>query len=354
MKKKITFLFLSCLLALLPARTLADAVAYAQYDEATKTLTFRYGDFTPDGKTSWDVGDTRFNYNTLAWKDYSTSITKVVFDTSFSEARPTDCNWWFYNCGNLTTIVGMENLNTSEVTGMALMFMGCSSLTSLDVSHFNTEKVTSMNTMFAGCRKLTSLDVSNFNTENVTNMTQMFNVCSSLTSLDLSNFNTEKVTTMASMFFACTSLASLNLSSFNTEKVTNMYCMFQSCRALTSLDLSSFNTGNVTIMSQMFNGCSGLTTIYCNGTWTADKSDNMFNNCTSLKGAVAYDASKVDASMANPETGYFTRKIPDGIQAVGAGEAGNAPWYDLNGRRLQGAPTQQGVYIHGGRKVWVR
>ena len=32
----------------------------------------------------------------------------------------------------------------------------------------------------------------------------------------------------------------------------------------------------------------------------------MFAGCTKLKGAVAYDKNKVDAEMANPETGYFT------------------------------------------------
>ena len=34
----------------------------------------------------------------------------------------------------------------------------------------------------------------------------------------------------------------------------------------------------------------------------------MFAGCTKLKGAVAYDKNKVDAKMANPETGYFTAK----------------------------------------------
>ena len=34
----------------------------------------------------------------------------------------------------------------------------------------------------------------------------------------------------------------------------------------------------------------------------------MFVGCTQLKGAVAYDKYKTDATMANPETGYFTAK----------------------------------------------
>jgi len=31
----------------------------------------------------------------------------------------------------------------------------------------------------------------------------------------------------------------------------------------------------------------------------------------------------------------------------------NSVWYDLNGRRLQGKPSQKGIYIKNGRKVVV-
>ena len=55
--------------------------------------------------------------------------------------------------------------------------------------------------MFLGCSSLTSLDLSNFNTNNVTNMSYMFSNCSSLTSLNLSNFNTNNVKYMSSMFY---------------------------------------------------------------------------------------------------------------------------------------------------------
>ena len=34
----------------------------------------------------------------------------------------------------------------------------------------------------------------------------------------------------------------------------------------------------------------------------------MFSYCPKLIGAVPYDSSKTDASMANYETGYFTLK----------------------------------------------
>ena len=82
--------------------------------------------------------------------------------------------------------------------------------------------------------------------------------------------------------------------------------MFSGCAALTSIDLKNFNTKNVTDMSWMFSGCAALTTINSNTTWQCPESKDMFAGCTKLKGAVSYDKNKVDATMANPETGYFT------------------------------------------------
>ena len=113
---------------------------------------------------------------------------------------------------------------------------------------------------------------------------------------------------MNHMFFGCYSLTSLDVSNFNTQNVTKMGSMFVDCSGLTSLDVSHFNTQNVTNMREMFNSCSVLTAIHSNTTWQCPESEEMFAGCTQLKGAVAYDESKTDATMANPETGYFTAK----------------------------------------------
>jgi len=88
--------------------------------------------------------------------------------------------------------------------------------------------------------------------------------------------------------------------------VTTMYKMFVACSSLTEIDLSGFDISQVEIICDMFCGCHSLTTIYGNSSWCCDDSEDMFAGCTSLRGAVPYDESKTDASMANPETGYFT------------------------------------------------
>ena len=108
-------------------------------------------------------------------------MTKVVFDPSFANARPTTTYGWFFGMGNLQSITGMNYLNTSEVTNMALMFALCESLTSLDVSHFNTSKVTSMEAMFYNSTNLRTIYVGDgWSTAAVTLSDYMFWGCTSL------------------------------------------------------------------------------------------------------------------------------------------------------------------------------
>ena len=250
---------------------------YAVFDKGTGTLTFKCGP-KPTGAYDLNEGE-----KLPGWYAQRDKIKTVVFDASFANARLTNCYDWFYGCNNLTTIEGIEYLNTENVTNMDGMFYNCRALTSLNLTSFNTAKVESMSGMFYNCCALTSLDLSNFNTANVTDMSKMFEGCFALTSLNLSNFN--------------------------TAGVKNMYCMFCVCSALTSLDLSNFNTAEVTDMSKMFEGCSALTTIFVSDKFVTDhvtNSSNMFSGCDKLIGAIKYDGKNTNnKDYANYETGYF-------------------------------------------------
>ena len=292
---------------------------FAEYDNATGTLTFRYKGVKPEGAYGLNEGT-----SDPGWIGQRSKIKKVVFDASFANARPTSCYKWFYDCKELTNIEGIEYLNTEKVTDMSWMFSGCAKLSSINLSNFNTEKVTDMSSMFWNCSALTSLDVSKFNTANVTEMSSMFWNCSALASLDVSKFNTAEVTSMSHMFCNCYALTLLDLSNFNTEKVEYMGRMFDFCSSLTSLDLSNFNTEKVTDMSYMFRGCSALTTIYASDkfvTYQVTYGVNMFSNCTKLKGFIDYmnNSDKTDHTYANYKTGYFTKLVgKNGDEKIGA------------------------------------
>ena len=285
------FALISFLLAT-PQRAQAQTrEAYVSRSGNGTTLTFYYDDqrATRTGK-SWVIEQTKKERGTTSpawaeiWHGEDRITTRVVFDASFRDFRPTTTAEWFRNCTVLRKIGGLEHLNTSEVKDMSEMFEGCSGLTSLDLSHFNTQNVTNMSEMFYGCSGLTSLDLSHFNTQNVTDMRRMFYKCSGLTSLDLSHFNTQKVTYMSEMFFGCSGLPSLDLSHFNTQNVTDMAKMFSHCSGLTSLDVSHFNTQNVTSMYWMFFGCSGLPSLDLSHFNTQNVTDmeGMFSGCKAL------------------------------------------------------------------------
>ena len=325
------------------------AESYAVFDESTNTLTFKHDTKKPDGAFALNEGENLPGWYKFDDNNHSHNaniIKKVIFDASFANARPTSCYNWFYGCTDLTTIEGIEYLNTENVTNMSWMFSECSALTTLDVSNFDTKNVMEMSYMFGSCTKLKTLDVSSFNTQNVTDMNWMFSYCSVLTTLDLSNFDTKNVTDMNGMFSNCSALTTLDLSSFKTQNVTDMSRMFKDCSALTTLDVSNFDTQNVTDMSRMFKSCSALTTIYASDkfvTTACEEDENMFAECVNLVGAVPYDENKRGKEMANCTTGYFTDKAATGIDAPTVSDDTAAEYYDLQGRRLN-AP-QKGVNI---------
>ena len=278
--------------------------AYAEFNNATGTLTFRRGLSKPAGAYDLNEGNA-----TPEWRKEKEpedgsfvpgekiNISKVVFDASFANARPTSCFEWFDMCTSLTEIEGIENLNTEKVTNMGSMFSGCYVLNPLDVSNFNTQNVEDMSDMFVSCMNLKSLNVSNFDTQKVKDMNDMFYNCNSLTSLDVSNFDTQNVEDMSYMFSCCEGLNSLDLSKFDTQKVTDMSCMFWNSSALTTIYASDkFVTTKVSSGAKMFEGC------------------------TSLKGAITeYDKNKTDNTYANYVDGYFTKLVgKNGEEKIGA------------------------------------
>ena len=231
--------------------------------------------------------------------------------SNFNTSKVTNFSNMFRDCQKMKEI-NLSNFDTSSATNFANLFYNCSSLTTLDLSSFNTNKVTYMGSMFYNCSSLTSLDLSNFNTSNVINMGYgMFYNCKSLKELDLSNFDTKKVIDFSDMFNGCSSLENIELSSFDTTNATNMANMFYNCKSLKQLDLSSFNTSKVTNMSKMFLQNNEINTIYVSEKWNTSNvtsSSLMFHSCTSLVGAVPFDSSKTDISMANYTNGYLTYK----------------------------------------------
>ena len=299
----------------------AATASWVRWDAPTGTLSFHRSATKPAGDNILDLG--YGNYPN--WDTHAAEIKKVVFKAGFRDETHTTCSKWFSGCTNLTSIEGIENLNTSNVKNMNEMFAQCSNLETLDLSHFNTEKVGNMSNMFNGCTKLHDLNISSFNTENVTNMYGMFYGCSSLETLDLSHFNTRNVRKdgMNYMFNGCSSLSYLDVSNFTTDKPSmQLDGLFQGCSSLQTLDLSSFDISGAGSVNYLFDGCSALQTIYVSDLFKIKygvKSSNMFRDCHLLKGAISFEPTKKDETYANYKSGYLTKKVgTNGNEIIGA------------------------------------
>ena len=262
-------------------------------------------------------------------QEQADQITSVVIA---EEIAPKSTKKLFRDLKNIENIIGLNKLNTCNVTTMHDMFRNCSNLKSVDLSTFNTEKVTTMYAMFAYCTRIENINMSSFNTKEVTNMSAMFYNCGQLKQLDVNNFNTENVTTMASMFANCSNLEKLDISNWKTANVEDMSWMFagedygnppntmnikqiigienldvsnvktmdrmfRNCHELTSLDLHKWNVSNVEIMRQMFNSCKSLSELNIEN-WNMGNVTNtqyMFNNCYKLNSTItfSFDSTKI-------------------------------------------------------------
>lgn len=339
-------------------------IAYARWSDDGKTLTF----YSNHDRQSGDFGVLHGEAaQSPSWFEdenerYATA-TRVVFDESFSNARPTSCDYWFFGFQSLEGIEGIEHLNTSETTSMKGMFSECvvkntmnlsalntskvknmsnmfdkaqipsvslsgldcsevtdmeamfmnAKISQIDLTGLRTSKLTNMECMFEGCQIKDNLDLSGFNTEKVTSMSSLFRNCTA-TDICLTSFNTSNVTNMSSMFSGCSKLTSLDLTKFNTENVQNNYSMFKDCSSLTSLTLGNFSVGFSTNLSAMFQGCSALTSVDLSKFNTANVIDMqyMFDGCKSL---ASLDVSMFDTgnvlNMCNMFSGCSSLKELD-------------------------------------------
>lgn len=246
---------------------------------------------------------------------------------------------------NVTSINGLDLLDTSDCVRMKNMFKGCSSIGSLNLNSFNVSSVENMNRMFENCSALTSLEINNWNVSNLRYAYYLFSNCSSLTSLDLSNwyttsleefsymfndcvalenldisnFNTSKASYMDHLFYYCQALKAINISNFSTSRAVHMGGMFKHCETITSLDLSNFNTSNVTNMQEMFCDCVALTSLNV-GSFDTSKVTNMgemFDHCDSL---TTLNISNFNTSAIQDTTGLYRFARKSGITNLTVGE----------------------------------
>ena len=275
-------------------------------------------------------GGDEWKQSEFPWdNEYSTrpTITTVTIDGSCKNFSGTSLRSLFIGFSGLTTINGLDNLNTANVQDMEYMFADCSSLTSLDLSSLNTASLTTMSNMFAYCSKLTTVDLSSWNTENVEVTSSLFLNCSELTTVDLSSWNTAKVWNTGYMFYNCPKLENIYVGDgWSTAKVTQSDDMFTGCTKLLSM-----NTANpATDKTNAHTGDGGYLKVKPAG-------DYLFTvaPCEHGSGTVKFFVDEKEVKGANegdlvtmtvtPDEGYVVGSVSANAYTTWAGARRKAP-----------------------------
>ena len=272
------------------------------------------------GATSINLSVNNFTINKESLTDLSSLFAnmpnlKEVNVTGLVTDKVKNVSRMFYNDSALTTIVGLDTWDTSNVTDMSYIFASFTnpttdnhkpqgleytgSLKALDLSGWKTSNVTNMACMFTGQDHLETLKgLSNWNTSKVTNMAQMFHGLSKLQdgSLgDLSKWDTSNVTDMTYMFAVMSLQTDLSfVNGWKTGMVTDMSYMFAKDEKLQKLDLSNWDVSSVGLketeqnysFGAMFSGDTALTSVGDISHWRTDNvhdTRQMFYGTTSLK-----------------------------------------------------------------------
>lgn len=195
------------------------------------------------------------------------------------------------------------SMSFPSCTDYTELFLGAH-LVSLDfVNEFDMSKAVTTERMFCDATCPEDVDLSKWNTINLQNTYEMFLGASNIRNINLDGWDCSNLTSCEKMFHLTTA-HNISLQWKNVIKLENTNSMFNAAMALTEINLSGFNNIHLKEANQMFMDCYELKQIICNG-FTADLGTEAFYKCNLLKGAIPFDESKTDISMATTQ-GYFT------------------------------------------------
>lgn len=180
----------------------------------------------------------------------------------FNTENVTDMAMMFLDCYNLKQL-DLRNFNTSKVIDMDSIFYGYANLETVDISNWDTGSMQNMTWAFGSGDNATIpnvmnlkriIGIENLDVSNVTTMERMFRNCKKLETLDLHKWDVSNVENMLQLFNGCRSLKTLNIDGWNMKNVTNIQYMFNSCEVLEGTIALTFDSTKITTYTGTFNG----------------------------------------------------------------------------------------------------
>ena len=321
-----------------------------------------------------------------------TSLTSITIPNSVTSIG----NGFFQHCTSMTSI----NIPSSVTSIGNAAFNGCTSLTSITIPSGVTRLESNV---FRDCTGLTSITIPN----SVTSIgKRAFYRCTGLTSITIPN----SVTSIEGYAFQnCGGLTSIVVESGNLtydsrdnsnaiiETASNTLILgckntifpsnvtsigdyaFSGCTGLSSIAIPNsvtsigweafrdctglkeviIGTGISNIEDYSFAGCVGILNFYCYSKSVPTTGTNAFKNSEQEYIILHVPSASIGTYKATYPWSSFGSIValtdsdpkPTGIEKVYGSRDKINGFFDLNGRRLNGEPTQKGVYIHNGKKV---
>ena len=119
------------------------------------------------------------------------SVKTVEIDPSIANYKITSTASWFANMSSLETVKGLDNLNTTYLTDVSMMFAKCTSLKTINLNGFYFSKAIHCDGMFMGCSALTTITcMYNYSCQSNLSSVGMFSGCTSLRGGNGTGYNT--------------------------------------------------------------------------------------------------------------------------------------------------------------------
>lgn len=195
----------------------------------------------------------------------------------------------FVMCNNLTTVQGLENLNTDNLVKCEYLFNGCNNLsqsTAAAFTNLNLSSIEGLQYTFLNCKLISEINLSNKNLWDCVNLGSTFNNCSNLTDVNFNNTTLGDYVSLASTFYGCANLTNIDLNFNNEVHIQMMSYVFGGCHNLTNIDLTKFNLSNCNTFSNAFITCSNLINVEIPHTIINTENniffERMFYGCSNL------------------------------------------------------------------------
>ena len=334
---------------------------------------------------------------------YGCEKLKELDLSKFKTGNVTNMSRMFEDC-SLLEEVDLSSFNTSSVTDMSSMFSMCRALKKLDLSNFNTGNVTKMGSMFYDCENLTTIYCfDDWYREDISSGL-MFSGCNNLkgaVAFNSTNANDVTYANPTKGYFAPfydlevteAGMATLYLG-FQAEipeGVEVYYC--------TKADFADDETpyslahkiggsaliANTAVFVKAEPGTyrfkyyylepgTALAMIYKDNILTGTLEEKTveprsvltlgYGNKTEKLGFWWFTGTTIPANRAYIPGDKLSAAGVKGITLVFDEETtsltpnpspqGEGSWYSIDGRKLEGKPTQKGLYINNGRKVLIK